>query len=227
MKKYFLLLIALLTALFSQAQINELGIHIGGSNYIGDVGDETYIMPNDLSYGLIYKWNMNPRVAVRASASYIKIKDDDKNAENTVRNTRGYSFKNAIKELAVGIEFNYYDYSLVKDGWHSTPYLILEAAVYNYNAVAKEVTPGEFEMETKTRFTVPFGIGYKTKLRGNIGIGMELKVRYSFLDDNLDYNNTTIPSLNFGNPNDNDWYVTSGINIVFGFGRKGCYSGTF
>ncbi len=209
---------------YSYSQINELGIHVGGSNYIGDVGREIYIYPNDFSFGLIYKWNINPRMAMRVSASYIRIKDNDANASNAIRNAHGYSFRNVVKEAAVGIEYNYYDYSLTKEGWGTTPYIILELAAFSYNVVKSETIPGKFTTGSNIGITVPFGIGYKTRLARNVGIGFETKFRYTF-KDNLDYNNTAIPSLNFGNPDSNDWYVTTGINLVFGFGRKGCYSG--
>ena len=210
----------------SYAQINELGVSVGGANYIGDVGDEAYISPNDMYYGLIYKWNLNSRIAFRAQASYIKIQANDIESGNAVKRDRGYNFKNSVKEMAVGIEFNYYDYSLMKEGWGSTPYLILEIAVINYNTVVRETTPNNFKTKGKMGFTIPVGIGFKSKLANNVGLGFESKLRYTFADD-LDFNNPNFSQLNFGNPDSNDWYVTIGVNLVFGFGRKGCYSGTF
>jgi len=213
----------LLSTLFSYSQINELGISVGGTNYIGDVGDEAYIAPNDLYYGLIYKWNVTPRYAIRAQATYLKIQSDDAESKNGIKRARGYSFKNSIKELAIGIEFNYYDYSLNKPGLGSTPYLIAEVALINYNVVTRETTPNNFNTEGKMGFTIPVGIGFKTKIAPNVGFGIEGKLRYTFAD-NLDYNNPDFPQLSFGNPDSNDWYVSIGANLVFGFGRKSCYS---
>lgn len=215
-------LILLILPLFSFAQVNELGISLAGSNYIGDVGSTSFINPNDLAYGLVYKWNVNSRIAFRADATYIKIKGDDASATNTARQARGFSFKNSVKELALGLEYNYYDYSMKNKAWRSTPYIIVELALYNYNSPLRETTPNNYETEGKTGFTIPFGIGYKTTLGNTIGLAFETKFRYSFTD-NLDYTTTTIPSLNFGNSNNDDWYVTTGITLVFGFGRKGCY----
>jgi len=226
MNNRIITILFLIISTVSYSQINELGISFGGSNYIGDVGDETYISPNDTYYGLIYKWNMTSRVAIRAQASYIRIQADDAESDNEIKNVRGYSFKNSVKEFSVGVEFSYYDYSMMEEGWGSTPYLILELAAINYNTVIKETTPNNFETQSKMGFTVPVGVGYKTKLGSNVGLGIESKLRYTFADD-LDYNNSNYPQLNFGNPNSNDWYLTIGVNLVFGFGRKGCYSGTF
>lgn len=231
MKKNILVLIAFLYAIIGYSQINEIGIHVGGSNYVGDIGDEAYINPNNLSVGLIYKWNMNSRIAFRGSLSYIKISADDTDSSNGVRNARNFSFENSVKELAVGIEFNYFNYTLTRKEWYSTPYLVLEFAAFNYNTADEKAanTSSSIAVTSKTGFTVPFGIGYKTRLANKIGLGFEMKVRYTFVDDldyfeeGVDYNNATIEQMNFGNPDSNDWYITAGINIVFGFGRKDCY----
>ena len=213
-------------SLLGYTQINELGLSLAGSNYIGDVGNRNYINPNALAVGLVYKWNVTSRFAYRLDASYIKLAADDANSNNEARIARGYSFKNSVKELAIGIEFNYYDYSMIKPEWHATPYLIVQLAGFNYNRAVRETTPDNFETETKTGFTIPFGIGYKTTIGRSVGIAFETKFRYSFTDE-LDYNNPNIPKLNFGNPDAKDWYVTTGITIVFGFGRRGCYAGNF
>ena len=226
MKNLFFTILFLVSIAFSNAQVNEIGGLIGGSNYIGDVGDETYLLPNKLSVGLIYKWNFSQRIALRLSGTYIQLSDNDAKSSNALRNARGFSFSNSVREAALGIEFNYYDYSLIKEGWSSTPYIIFEVAGFNYHTVDSETTPGTYETVSNTGFTIPFGFGFKTKLANHIGINFETIFRYSFTDD-LDFNNPKIPSLNFGNPNTNDWYITSGINIVFGFGRRSCYSDVY
>ncbi len=232
MKKYILVLSFLFISTYSFSQISELGVSIAGSNYIGDIGETQYINPNDLAVGLVYKWNYSTRIVYRLDASYIRINADNADAKNQERKNFPFSFKNSVSELAVGIEFNYYDYSMTREGWSSTPYLILQLAINTYNVVDKQTgfqtntSNATFSTKNKVGFTIPFGIGYKTKIGNNIGIGFETKVRYTFADD-LDYNNTEFEALSFGNPDSNDWYVTTGITIVLGFGRKGCYSGGF
>lgn len=224
MIKRILTILVLIISTLSFSQINELGISIGRSNYIGDVGSETYLEPTDNYYGLIYKWNMTPRIAFRAQASYIKIQDDDANSSNEFRRNHGYSFKNVVKEIGLGIEVSYYDYSLTKKGWGSTPYLILEVAAFSYNVVDKETIPNHFESKNTLGITIPVGVGYKARIAQNIALGVESKLRYTFADD-LDYNSQEYQQLNFGNSDTNDWYVTIGVNLVVGFGRKDCYSG--
>ncbi|HBS53074.1 MAG TPA: hypothetical protein DD806_03630, partial [Flavobacterium sp.] len=61
MNKFFFALLSCCCFTATQAQINELGVFVGGSNFIGDVGSTQYINPNSPALGLIYKWNKTPR----------------------------------------------------------------------------------------------------------------------------------------------------------------------
>ncbi|WP_372794790.1 DUF6089 family protein [Lutibacter sp.] len=225
MKKLILLITFVCITTTSKAQINEVGIFVGGINYIGDIGPEYYINPNNIMGGFIYKWNMNPRIALRGTFTYAQISSDDIDATNSARYFRGIGFNNSIKELAVGMEFNYFEYDLDDFRKTNTPYLLFEIAAFNYKVVTSETAPNskQYNYESKTSFAIPFGIGYKTKLFGDFAVALELRARYTFVD-NLDYNNPEIESLTFGNPNSNDWYMLSGISIVYSFGRPACYA---
>ncbi len=237
MKKHLIAIVFLLSSIYSFAQINELGVFLGGSNYIGDIGSTRYIWPNSFAVGGIYKWNMSPHFTIRGTYTYSKITGDDTKSGNSFREARGLSFSNSLHELAGGIEYHFFKYSLSKIGYTQTPYIIVEAAVANY------ATRDDGRI---FNFTVPFGFGYKTKLAHNIGIAFETSFRYTFRDDidgyptytNVDGDGNPVdPPPNPDDPNsvgniqinsnNNDWYVFTGITIVFGFGREGCYTGTF
>ncbi len=209
----------------SKAQINEVGLFVGGSNYIGDIGPEYYINPNNIMGGVIYKWNLNPRIAFRGTFTYAQLSSDDADATNNARYNRGMRFTNSIKELAIGIEFNYFEYNLDDYKKTKTPYLLVEFAAFNYNVVKSESSPGSqnYNYESKTAYAIPFGIGYKTKLVYDFAIALEIRARYTFEDD-IDYNNQEIDLLKFGNPASNDWYMLTGISLVYTFGRPPCYA---
>lgn len=222
MKTFILFIAFSCITTFSNAQMYEIGLFGGGSNYVGDIGPESYINPNNLMGGVIYKWNLNERIALRGTFTYADISSDDVDAKNIARINRGIGFKNTIKELAVGIEFNYFEYNLDDFRKTQTPYLLLEFAAFNYT-VTKGTATLPYKYQSKTSFAIPFGIGYKTKLFQNFAIALEVRARYTIVDD-LDYNNSNINSLTFGNPNSNDWYMLSGISIVYSFGRPPCYA---
>ncbi len=112
MNKYFYLLLVLFSSGFSYSQIHEIGVFTGGSNFIGDVGPTTYIAPNKLAFGVLYKWNKSPRHAYRFSYTQGSLKSKDIDRDVTSRNLRGYSFENSVKEFSAGLEFNFMDFDL-------------------------------------------------------------------------------------------------------------------
>ena len=223
MKKLILFITFICVTTTSISQINEIGIIVGGSNYIGDIGPESYINPNNFMGGVIYKWNKNPRIALRGTFSFTQLTSDDANATNNQRYLRGIRFTNSLKELALGLEFNFFEYNLDDYTKTRTPYLLIEIAAFNYRTIIDGTDSSNYEYGTNTSFAIPFGIGYKTKLFGDFALALELKARYTFVDD-LDFNNIEIPTLTFGNPNSNDWYVFSGFSLVYSFGRPSCYT---
>lgn len=226
MKKALFIILFFMGFNLSYAQINEVGVFLGGSNYIGDIGKTTYIYPNSYAVGGIYKWNMHPQYSIRATYTYSKIKGDDIKSNNSYRQFRGLKFENSLHEFAAGIEYHFFKYSLSKIGYTHTPYIILEAAVANYSTVEYESTiSGLLAIEKRTfNFSIPFGVGYKTKLARNVGIGIETSFRYTF-NDKMDGYPQIVDGAEINYTNGNDWYVFTGITIVYGFGREGCYTG--
>ncbi|WP_347175468.1 DUF6089 family protein [Polaribacter uvawellassae] len=221
MKKQFLAIVFICVTSISWSQINEIGVFIGGSNYVGDVGRSTYIYPNNFAASLIYKHNLNPRVALRGTLSYLPINGDDSESSNLVRVNRNFKFNNSIKEVAIGVEYNFFEYDMTSEDKIYTPYILLEVAAFGYDSVESEIIPGQYNLKTKISYAIPFGLGFKGKLGDNVGFSLETRIRYTFTDD-LDYTTSNIPSLNFGG-NSNDWYMFTGISLVYAFGRPACY----
>ena len=115
------------------AQIHEVGVFAGGSNYIGDIGPTTYIDPNALAYGLLYKWNKSPRHSWRFSYTQAKIKSNDADASSPGRTQRGYNFENNIKEVSLGLEFNFFDFNLHEFTPKITPYIYSGISYFAYD----------------------------------------------------------------------------------------------
>ena len=61
-------------------------------------------------------------------------------------------------------------------------------------------------------------VGIKSKITPSFVLALETGARYT-LTDNID------GSFNqdFGNINNNDWYVFSGVTLTYTFGDKACY----
>ncbi|WP_439130675.1 DUF6089 family protein [Polaribacter sp.] len=225
MKKQILIIVFVCFASVLSGQVYEVGVFLGGSNYIGDIGSTNYIYPNKPAGAVFFKYNKNPRIAYRATYSFLPITGNDLEADTDFKQNRGLRFTNTIHELAVGIEYNFYEYDLSTPGKTWTPYITLDLAAFNYNYIVAEPTPNQYEYDTKNAITIPFGIGYKSKLLGNLAFAVETKFRYSFADD-LDYTTEKIADLNFGGTG-NDWYTFTGISLIYTFGRPPCYTTGF
>ncbi len=68
-------------------------------------------------------------------------------------------------------------------------------------------------------------LGYKTNISNHLILAAEIGARYTFSDE-LD---GSVPDgefreqLSFGNTNNNDWYMFTGITLTYTFGRRPCY----
>lgn len=219
----FLKVFFLLFAFTMNAQIHEVGVFVGGSNYIGDVGSTTYISPNKLALGLLYKWNKNPRLAYRFSVNGAYIYSNDIDSDELGRNQRGYHFRNSIKEVSLGLEFNFFDFNLHEIKRKYTPYV---HSGINYISVRDAyVSSNQIVMASdhKNTFAIPMTLGVKSNVSPHIVLALEVGARYT-LTDNLDGSNPKDENLmKFGNINNNDWYVFSGLTLTYTFGNKPCY----
>ncbi len=238
--KKLILLFSILFCCFgiSRAQINELGLFAGGSNFIGDIGGTNYIYPNSMAYGVVYKWNAHPRYSLRANYIYSKIEGDDADSGNSYREFRGWNFSSPTHEISAGIEFNFFKYNLSRLGYRQTPYINVGVSAAFSSVTSNQTIADPFGGTIPNTITgniitysVPVGIGYKFPLWNNIGMGIETSFRYTFRDDMDGYpfesTDNDGNTVTVGNSNGNDWYVFTGITIVYAFGREGCYTGNF
>jgi opacity protein-like surface antigen len=206
----------------SHAQIHEVGVFLGGSNFIGDVGSTNYIRPNEPAFGIIYKWNKSPRHAYRFSYTQSQVSSNDNDSDEPGRYNRGYSFVNNIKELSAGLEFNFFDFNLHEYKNKITPYISTGVSYFLYD--------GKYEVSNtiktngkSTSIAIPMIIGIKSNITENLIVALELRANYTFTD-NIDGSNPKNKSLpKFGNINNNDWYVFSGVTLTYTFGQKPCY----
>ena len=224
MKRFFLLLIVFTTVSTINAQIHEIGVFAGGSNFIGDVGSESYIKPNEFAYGFIYKWNRNPRYAWRFSYSQSKITGQDERSSDNRRQVRGFKFQNNIKEVALGFEFNFMDFNLHDFAPKITPYVVASVSYVHYEGLYFANNVSKIDNSNGT-IGIPMIVGVKHNIAPQWILAAEVGVRYTFADDldgsnprNEDFNNAR-----FGNINSNDWFVFSGLTLTYTFGNKPCY----
>ncbi|KFF19850.1 type IX secretion system protein PorG [Flavobacterium hydatis] len=224
MNKIFNLLLGFFFFTSMNAQIHEVGVFLGGSNYVGDVGSTTYIAPDKLAFGVLYRWNQSPRHAYRFSYTQSTITANDLDSKEGARKQRGYRFDNTIRELSAGLEFSFFDFNLHDSKRKVTPYVFSGINYFRYEQLY--IQSGETEKEKNSgSFAIPMILGVKTNLTTNFVLGLEVGARYTFTDnlDGSNPDNDNLKSLRFGNLNNNDWYVFSGVTLTYTFGNKPCY----
>jgi hypothetical protein len=227
MKLVTVIFLVLFTPLFMQSQTYEIGGFLGMANYIGDVGKTTYIAPKTPVFGGIFKWNRSPRHSFRGTILFGQIKGDDSNSNDASRKERGYKFENSLIELSVGLEYTFWDFSMYSGKPAHTPYLFTGLTYFRYNSLVKRNDDVIIEDGKAGSIAIPMIIGYKATLGTKYVIAAEIGARYTFTD-NLDGSNPNKvrenqDNLSFGNINNNDWYVFTGITLSFTFGREPCY----
>ena len=224
MNRFFLFLICLLSIINAKAQIHEIGVFVGGSNYIGDIGSTTFVAPNELALGLLYKWNKSPRHSWRISYMQSKITSNDADANTPGRTQRGFNFENNLKEVSLGLEFNFFDFNLHELMPKITPYIYSGVSYFAYEELY--YVNGEMKIDnTSSSFAIPMTLGIKSNIFTHLVLGIEAGARYT-ITDNLDGSNpknNNLAPLKFGNINSNDWYVFTGFTLTYTFGNKPCY----
>lgn len=225
MRKIFFVFFYCFSIPFLHAQIHEIGVFLGGSNFIGDVGKTDYIAPNKLAVGVLYKWNKSPRHSYRFSYTQSTVTGNDLDSNEPARNLRGYSFENNIKEFSAGMEFNFFDFNLHEELRSKfTPYVFTGINYFIYKELyMANGKPKEDYQDSE--LAIPMTVGIKSKITQTLVLGLEVGARYTFTDniDGSNPKNKNLTFLKFGNINSNDWYVFSGFTLTYTFGNKPCY----
>lgn len=224
MRYLTVVIIAILLSPVSQAQTYEVGLYAGGANFIGDVGSTSYIAPSSPVAGIIAKWNRSSRHSFRFSALFAELEVDDTQSSESRRQSRGYSFTNSVKEVSLGLEYTFWDFDMFNQRNPSTPYLYTGFTYFNHDEF---VLNGDTLDNTGAAWdiAIPMVIGYKVVISEHLIFAFEIGARYTFTD-NLDGSapeNDPDGTLSFGNINNDDWYMFTGVTLTYSFGRKPCF----
>ena len=143
----------------------------------------------------------------------------------TTQDEINYSLDSNLLEIAAGIEFTFLDFNLHTGEKIGTPYLYTGISVAKHENFYFQNGIQTSENNSSWAFGIPMALGFKTNILGYFILGAEIGARYTFSDE-ID---GSIPDsefrqqFRFGNINNNDWYVFSGITLTYTFGVKPCY----
>ena len=203
MKLYLFILFSLIGSFsFAQKQTilsrSEIGVLLGGSYYIGDLNQYGHFKNTQPALSLLYRFNINHRVAWRINLSYGSVRASDGDARNDVLRNRNLSFSTNIFEAATGVEFNYFPFQFGHPKYHATAYLLAEIGVFHMNPITLidgekiELQPLGTEGQgselsskghySRAQLTIPLGFGFKASIGPKISIGVEYAIRKTFTD---------------------------------------------
>jgi hypothetical protein len=206
MRQQIIILLAVFSALNlnsqqSFAEKSELGFILGSSYYTGDLNRLGHFRQLSFAGGLLYRYNLNPRVALRASAFAGKIKGNDALSKYEYFQNRNLNFNSLLIEGAFGLEFNYLNYVTSRtfgqrywissylftqvSGFYFNPKTTVEGNVYELQPLGTEGQGTSLSSRRNyRRFQVafPIGLGLKLNLSKKVQFSIEYGIRLTFTD---------------------------------------------
>ncbi|MEO1260721.1 MAG: DUF6089 family protein, partial [Bacteroidota bacterium] len=190
MRKATLIFFLFLTANQLMAQYTEVGIHLGLSNYMGELS-ENKMRPESFGtmFGAFGRYNFSNRLSAKASLIKGTISGSDELAKNIAIRERNLSFRSDIIELSVTGEFNLSPYN-IRAKKTGVPYLFAGLAFAHFNPQAQmrgswyDLQPLKTEGKKYSRYivAVPFGLGMKFNISYKVNFGFEFGARKTFTD---------------------------------------------
>ncbi len=185
-----------------KAQRHEIGVQLGTSNLVGDIGRTAYVLQRPVGSisdmglpfygGLMYRMNFNPYQTVRLNLGYSNIQFDDRYAKEDYRRHRKLWGTNSVFSADLLFEYNFFPVNEEQKSLLS-PYIFAGASGLYMNAAKPElVINSETDVKVSYRqdhaFTMalPFGVGLKYKFNYNWALSGEFTFRPTF-SDQVDY----------------------------------------
>ena len=178
---------------------SEFGLNVGQMYYIGDLNQFKPFYQSNWSGGLMYRYNLQPRITLRFNYLYGKVEAYDKESSNPLFVNRNLEFRSVIHEVAAGLEFHYVPFTFGKGNKNAgTVYLLAQLggfymnpkAMYNGSLVELSSLSTEGQgtsiatSKTYSRYQlcVPLGMGVKFAIGNKLTVNFDLAIRKTFTD---------------------------------------------
>lgn len=176
---------------------SEIGFMVGGTYYIGDLNQKHFNHTNPAGQ-LLYRYNINSRMAYRANFTYGKIEGYDSEQSGDFYKNRNLSFQSDLFEFGSGIEVTYFPFEIGNRRYRGTAYLLAELSLTrinpmtSYNGEMIELQPLGTEGQgtdladrskySRIQMGIPIAVGARISISENIGLNIEYGIRLMFTD---------------------------------------------
>jgi hypothetical protein len=200
---YLLLLFFCLTTSAAGQRNADFGIFAGVSTYLGDINPNRLMYSPSPAGGIFYRYNLNPRQAVRTNVFIGRLKANDLDFNNSFQIARAASFSGTVGEWALQFEFNFLPYSTQGKPLDFTPYVAAGAGIAFINSTSFTYVP-----------VIPFSLGFKLNMYKNLGLEAEYGFRKTFYD-NFDGLKDLVAPSDYAWAHNNDWYFFTGLCLTW------------
>lgn len=207
MKTYILSTFLILLIISASGQYRtDIGINLGGSNYLGEIGGkedtrrdfifDMKIKETKTSFGAFIRHRFNSSYGVTGTLTFANIAGDDQNTTNLARKERNLNFKNLITELSARGE--YYFYTINDVGNHGRywvnfkPYVFAGLGLFHHSPktihngevvnLRKLKTEGQNKPYSPINISIPTGLGFYFTYKNRYRLSMEMAYRKTFTD---------------------------------------------
>lgn len=194
-----------------KAQRHEIGVQLGMSNLVGDIGKTSYILQGQagrvsdfglpIYAGVLYRMNVNPYQTIRLNVGYSNIQFNDNQAKENYRRMRKLWGTNSILEADLLFEYNFLPVNEEQKSMIS-PYIFGGIGGLYMNTSKPTLTIDKNANVTAIyaqghgfTMAIPFGIGLKYKFNYNWAISGEFTFRPTF-SDQVDYSTLKEKDIN-------------------------------
>lgn len=226
---------------FCQAQRHEIGVQLGASNLVGDIGNTSYTLQKPIGgslstygipfyAGILYRMNFNPYQTVRLNLGYSHIQFDDRVAKENYRRYRKLHGTNSIYEVDVLYEYNFFP---VNDEQKSllSPYIfgglggmityVAQAKIendFNRDTAGNAIAPtSDTDFLTKESYVQ----GQKATMSIPFGVGLKYKFNYNWaLFGEFMFRPTFSDAIDYSVINNKDVKVSYNKDLLDDTGKK-------
>lgn len=204
--------------IFSQEFKYEIGGAAGTSFYLGDANKRKFYLNSGINVGVLFRYNLSLHWSLKSSLLAGNVSGDSKNEDNSFPFQQQTAFERKFAELGTQAEFNFLPYS-DKFSYMGTkiytPYIFAGAGL--------TYATGEKDFYG---LNMPFGVGFKYKLKNRMNIGIEFSMRKLFRDDfdvtsgNNEWNLNNPYDINSSILKNQDWYSLTMIFLTWDFSSR-------